>query len=741
MSSTNSANNVSKPDDNTFKSLLKNSDNTAISLSASGNDPNQVGGNVKNAVSESLKVRHFAKNLSFNIKDIAGNQAKLDNYFCSFDFDHFLMLAEDLRAYIAACKDDNLDFNYQPSNELLRWVQKQHPLSIYKALKATASQADDKSLALLYCISDYQFKRVIDLDVWQDDQISLARVVHWLVLYNRLSDQIMFDRFCALEEEYQIAIFQPYIKGFTPEQFETLPVKLQDELYSFPADAFFYQINIKNNVLHDFCHYFIELMQKKDMRFALSFIDHVTWLPGLEAQNYAVQFKKSRNEEDGFFSYFDANISLLKLDKKSYEDLIKLARFNTENKYSQAKAKNSTTTDNSLFSYGLLQNTDNTSNNVIYKPTPNYNPQTKDVSLKLEKDHYAADANRAFLLSVLDHVRDYKLWDQKLWSSLFTDLVFCSNHLIAAQNLEPWQVNDENYYFMQIISSYSLSLDLLSGGCVKSSIDIISKTAKKSLINFNRNWANDLQLSVANNLAELKLMPDNLSAAVKSEKLVYANYLIDSNLSERLNPIDTELLKGVFNPYPFMLNIDYHHDYKTQISSGSKNNNKTTNKNINSQFIQPANRSQFLALIVQTCCLMVFLRLSYDAADQQIFDGEHAFLRGVCNVLIGKKFVNKVFDLSSINLMLKISKQDRALKFAEFIKSLDDYIEKNNFYQLMCSLLIDNFCYYQKGLVRSLVYRSLVKRIYTYFDLLEDIILNTSENPDDILKLINKNQA
>ena len=639
------------------------------------------------------KIERYKNNRSFNIHHQSQDLKNFEKYFSKFDWEKFCQEGKNLCDYISATKDEQ-SFDYTLPEDLVLWVQSHHPLSIYQAIQS--SQVDERILALMVCISNDQFIRIIDLDVWQQDQISLARFVHWLVLYSRLSNQQMFQRFRALEEEYQISVFQPYITAVTPQQYEKLSVKQQDELYRFPADAYFYKIDLSNTILHDFCHYFIEALIVTDTQFALSYLDHLTWLPSLEAQSMALQFRNARNEEDGYFSYYQACKSLLPITGTQLQSF-----FHYIIKNSQLIK-----TQDQLFSFDT-------------------SGASKDLQ-SVNNEHYHDN----FLLKVFNYISANNLLTNQDWNQLYQQVIFVTNHLISAQNLEPWQVTDHKYYLIQVANGLGMSLDILCQSQAHLASQLLSNHHVKSLINYGRNWASKLQVLVAKDLHHLGMIDLSLVNAVKQEKFTLAIYTIDNQLSPKLSMVDFELLRAVFNRYPLMLrdqDLD-HNNHENDLSSDpTHQSSKTKDQDFNPLLIQPSNHHQFIRLFEQVASTIIYFRLAFNAASQKIYDGDQTWLKSIANISIGGRFINRVFDQVLVKKLIASSTQDRDKAFDDFIDSVNDYLGKDSFYLSMVELIKENYpCFSDQFFKRSIVKEIKLKATVHYL-ILEDVLKNKSK--------------
>jgi hypothetical protein len=158
-------------------------------------------------------------------------------------------------------------------------------------------------LEVLPHLSQEQFVRICDYDVWDDDRLVAKRLFAWLELYREISSAQMYARFRSLDEEYQLAVMAPRVRLYTPEEYEKMSDQQQDSLYRMPGDAMFYAIDSEEQEIHQGIEHLIDASMAEDMNYTISLLSHSSYQLVGEAELLMQQFRKARLEEDGFVSY------------------------------------------------------------------------------------------------------------------------------------------------------------------------------------------------------------------------------------------------------------------------------------------------------------------------------------------------------------------------------------------------------------------------------------------------------
>ena len=171
------------------------------------------------------------------------------------------------------------------------------PQQLYFSLKEEGL-AD--CLEVLPLISQTQFTRICDYDVWQDEKLSLRQLFYWLQHCEMAKHGDNFRRFRKLEEEYQLAALIPCIRIFDQDEYEKLSDSEQDQLHGLPGNAFYYAIECEDPDVYEGVQSLIASGMEQDMNYLISLLTHAAYMPPLESELLLSQFRRARLEEDGF---------------------------------------------------------------------------------------------------------------------------------------------------------------------------------------------------------------------------------------------------------------------------------------------------------------------------------------------------------------------------------------------------------------------------------------------------------
>ncbi len=174
------------------------------------------------------------------------------------------------------------------------------PQDLYLAL---TEQGLEDSVDLLPYLSQDQFVRIMDYDIWTQDSLNPKQAIRWLLLYHSIEPAQMYERFRGLDEEYQMALLAPFIRVYDQEAYEKLSDEEQDRLYSLPRDSLHYSILTEDDDLSRGIEELINSCMAEDMEYTLRLLLHCAYDPPNEACEQMKRFRMARLEEDGFVSY------------------------------------------------------------------------------------------------------------------------------------------------------------------------------------------------------------------------------------------------------------------------------------------------------------------------------------------------------------------------------------------------------------------------------------------------------
>ncbi len=371
-------------------------------------------------------------------------------------------------------------------------LRKMLPQKLYYALK---EKGPENCLAVLDLLSNEQFQRIIDYDVWHKERLVPKKLFSWLELYHEIEPKKMVERFADLDEEYQIAALAPLLRFYDNDDFESLSEDKQDRLQQFPNQALYYEICSDDPDIHRQITTLLETAMGENMRYAIALVSHSAMSPPEEAEHLLQQFRSARLQEDGFVPFTESQEIFLPLDLRAKKKPTLMSLDSAL----------------SLDSKGLL-----------------FLDEVLKVGQKGE--HY------------------------KSLPDLQTALLSCANHLCAALDIEPSDRPSLEFLLGQARSLISLALEYLSNSDPETGFGFLKTEYPKALFRFGLFLLQDLQLYAVKSLAsstpeKAKKLLDYLV----QQKFVSLKNYIDTHLLDLLGFIDTQRLSGLLSRLPLRL--------------------------------------------------------------------------------------------------------------------------------------------------------------------------------------------
>lgn len=197
----------------------------------------------------------------------------------------------------------------------LESITRLHPSVIHRFL---LEKSAENCLQLLPLLSDEQFVRLFDYDVWHGDRLSAESAVRWLDLYRRLDPTQMVKRFQSLDEEYQLVIMAALIDLVTVDELESLPPTLQDSFVPLPCRQLFYRVKSQQNETLEFVSAFVEAALGQDLNYTYTLLNQASYCLANEHEQLLLQFRTARLEEDGFVSFSESIKIFAPIDVERY---------------------------------------------------------------------------------------------------------------------------------------------------------------------------------------------------------------------------------------------------------------------------------------------------------------------------------------------------------------------------------------------------------------------------------------
>lgn len=183
-------------------------------------------------------------------------------------------------------------------------ISRMTPQALWLAIEEVGGPGE--ALEILPLITNEQFRRLADYDVWRDDRLVSQAVFSWLQAFRAASPTLSYERFRGLDEEYQIATLAPYLRVVEPEQFEDLSESEQDKLRSLPGGALYYEVTSDEIAIQQGVEDLVSAAMAEDMAYTMNLLIYAAFSPPGEAEHQCLQFRRARLEEDGFLDSVEA---------------------------------------------------------------------------------------------------------------------------------------------------------------------------------------------------------------------------------------------------------------------------------------------------------------------------------------------------------------------------------------------------------------------------------------------------
>ena len=372
-----------------------------------------------------------------------------------------------------------------------------HPCVIYRFLLEKSPEA---CLQLLPLLSDEQFTRLFDYDVWHGDRLSPQAALHWLNLYRHISAQELLQRFRSLDEEYQLAIMSPLISLIKLEELETLDPQTQDRYQPLPCRQLYYTVKSPHSDVRDAVIAIIETLLTQDLEWTYTLLIHANSCLATEQEMLMLQFRTARMEEDGFISLHESGKIFVPINLTAYR-----------------QRWQNTTTDNT---------------------PPLSTAQTTD-----------------WFSQVLRHTHSQQLYDDVVRERVQLKLLFCSNTLCAATSTNPSDRRGVRQMLQQTQALIGLSLDYLSDNNLNHSATILAAEHSYVLFRVGMTLIYQVQEELLVTLHRVKLPRVDVFARLYGMRKWQALHdFIDVHWLEVLGYERVEVVKGIFARFPQLLN-------------------------------------------------------------------------------------------------------------------------------------------------------------------------------------------
>jgi hypothetical protein len=382
-------------------------------------------------------------------------------------------------------------------------VQALPPQVLYHSIK---SRGMEDALAVVRLVSTDQLTRMLDYDVWPRDQLDPKRAFAWLSLFKDQSRVALADRFEQLEEEYQIALLQKFVRTFDTEEYEQMTPAQQDTTTPLPGNEIHYQINSDDTEIQEFITSLITSMLEKSVAYTYSLLAHACYMPPNETELQLQQFRKARLEEDGFVTFDDGLKVFSTIDVAALKE-----------KWHRAYGQKFAAVDKIEF-------------------------------LEIKAQTFA---NKSFLEQTILSGLTHSSWSDEDALELQTRLLHLANGLSSATAIETDDMSGLNRILQQTKALISLGLEVISEGKLDLAVDVLKKEHPTPLFQAGLSVIYDLQKEVIEAIVLSGFeQGKDLEKFWKMRKWGEILYRLDTDFAAALGLENTEILKGLLNRFP-----------------------------------------------------------------------------------------------------------------------------------------------------------------------------------------------
>lgn len=205
-----------------------------------------------------------------------------------------LSLAEKVQQVLAAPWDKRMAM-IQLAHNARELVQSLPTDELYWTIK---QRGPEDALGLITLTTHEQFQYIVDIDCWRKESLDPASLALWYRLLSKCHETKVLDWFTLADDALLVSSLKQFISIFKmqedtdiSEEYEKMPPTTVDGVYYFTflnAEAHQYIMPLLN-----------ALYQERPNRF-YSIVEGILWDSGIEAEDEAYHWRKSRIAEQGF---------------------------------------------------------------------------------------------------------------------------------------------------------------------------------------------------------------------------------------------------------------------------------------------------------------------------------------------------------------------------------------------------------------------------------------------------------
>lgn len=506
------------------------------------------------------------------------------------------------------------DLNHSPAIDFSAILAQKKPEKLIRAIPSrdlfTALKelsAEDR-LEVMDKISTEQLTSIVDYDCWSAGELISQKVFDWLEPYYDLEPAKLYERFSELEEEYQLSALEGFIKVYEPDEYEEMADSKQDSLYSFPGQAFYYEILSDDERVIRFIQKLLESAMAENMKYAISLVAHLAYMPPSESLLMLKQFRNARVEEEGFLSAEDAMDVYVPL---SESDL----KLNLESSRGHVK--------------GVLR---------------------------------SGRDSVSFIERVLEHGKT--IWQAKDYERLRESFVFLANQLSVVSDIDPGQTRELRKLLFNSYQFCGFALEKLSNGDVEKATVILAELYPKRLFRIGVGYFSELRNTWTSVFA--RLCPDSIDQFkrhVASLRFGLALDWMDVNLGAFYDSTDLEQLKGLFNKQPLTLASQ-----NLEVVGVGENKRNSAPHFLQFKVVDGVTTFEDMSARLQSLMTSTHVALAINEGHAGRIS--KVLAKGIASLYCGGHFISRWFGPSQLEKITAASPFDRAQVLERLVKNL-----------------------------------------------------------------------
>lgn len=368
---------------------------------------------------------------------------------------------------------------------------------------ALVEASPEDALEVMPLLSKEQFVALIDYNSWDGQDLSIHKAIKWLELYRHHGLDQLFERYRELDEEYQTGLISPYVQIVDEEAYEVLSHEEQDQYRELPCHTLWYRIKGNDQAVEEFVNNLVEGGLGQDVAFIYSLLAMATYLPPNEQEDLLRQFRTARLEEDGFATPSESREVFMPFDGKSLFD-----------KWQPVAHDNLTSTE-------LVS---------------------------------GWQGGESFLNAVFLHIQASGQYDEAAVSTMRRSFAMLANTLAAACHVGADEPRQMTKLLEQCQGLVSLGLEILANGRVDKGAEILFAEQPKVIFRFALSTIDTIRDRALSVIQDNRWPGyDRIVTNYKARKFGATLWYIDRELVDHAGTENVEILKGLFNRLPMII--------------------------------------------------------------------------------------------------------------------------------------------------------------------------------------------